>query len=300
MNQSICFDWISPKAEVRCLCHEDQLVYLSIRDIITHLCVKGGGDALKLWYKIEKTGGEAYKGIVGYYQFQGMGQRGQPVILWNKACVLIGVLPIKNPTWAKRALDKINASFSSPLSLVPVPPMDDNASAHKKRRVEDLELEERALAIEEKRITMQLEAQAAPLEFFRTCNEIAQSLGGWDPKEKAMNKAMLGNLLETVYRSQPGAKEVVLALGEGEPTTSISKVVAKMGLKSKVSYLRVGQLASNLFLAKHGVRPGEKYGKHAQMIDGKMTSVNDYGVEDEDLIREAVEMAVEEAKAKET
>lgn len=283
---------------MRCLSHEDQVQYLSIRDIIVHLCCKSGGDALKLWYKIEKSNGEEFKEIVGYHKFPGMGQRGQPVIAWNKACVLINILPVRKENWAKKAVDTINECFSSSLSLVPVTPVNDVVSTGRKRRIEDVELEERMLAIEEKRITMQLEAQAAPLEFLRTCNEIAQSLGGWDQREKARNKAMLSNLLEMVYKNQPGAPEIQVQQ-ETTETTSISKVVAKMGLKNKVNYLRAGQIASNLFYAHHGVRPGDKYGKHTQIIDGRPTSVNDYGIDDEKLIERAVEMAMEEAKDKE-
>lgn len=300
MIKTIPFPWISKEAGVRCLWHEDKQIYLSIRDLISVLCTRLGGDALKVWYRLEKTSGEAFKGIVGYYQFPGMGQRGQPVILGSKACVLISEIPVSQPGWADKAVKAIEASLSTCLSLVPAPPMEDVGSSYKKRKMEEIELEERLLAIEEKRVTMQLEAQAAPLEFLRTCNEIAQSMGGWDAGQKAKTRAMLSNLMEMVYKSQPGAKELIAEPAGEEPRdcTSVSKVVTKMGLRNKVSYLRVGQVASKLFLEKHGVRPGDKYGKHVHLVDGRPTSVNDYGQEDEALIMQAVDMVMQEAHDK--
>lgn len=297
MYQSIHFDWIADDALIRCFMYEGQGLFLSIRDLIVHLCKKPGGDALKMWHRIERGRKECFKDIVVYHQFPGMGQRDQPVICSNKACVLIYLLPVVNDSWIKMSLNKIRENTCPELALTVTESKkrkaDENYEvAAKKPKQElqdtDIELQERLLALEEKRITMQLEAQAAPLDFFRTCNEIAQSLGGWDAKEKARNKSILNSLMDSVYKSN-------LSDFKDDESISISQVMIKMGV-SNVNPIRVGQIASNLFTAKHGMRPSEKYGKQQKVINGQLATYNGYEASDEDLIVQAINMAIGERK----
>ena len=196
--------------------------------------------------------------------------------------------------------------------------------------LEDLDIQERRLALDERVKSLKKRELELPLELMATCNSLVQSFGGWEQRDQVKHKAMVSNYVDVIYKNSissllligggcggggvgGGSADGSAAVKNGGGGSggllpelpeyiSIPMVVNGMsGLKNKstLNYNRIGKIASDLFLAKHGMRPGEYYGKHNEINAlGVMVSANDYRKEDEPLLRKAVEKYVVEAEEK--
>ena len=86
------FDEIVPGATVR-FCVIDGVQYLSIRDMIMHLCNKNGNEANEIWRRMSPERLSEVKAFCFNFQFHGQGQSEQPVITFVGALKLIMFLP---------------------------------------------------------------------------------------------------------------------------------------------------------------------------------------------------------------
>lgn len=75
---------------VRCTTINDEL-YLSIRDLVMHVCKKNGNTASNTWKRLPNR--SEFKNSIQMYQFAGQGQWKQPVISIEGAIRLIMILP---------------------------------------------------------------------------------------------------------------------------------------------------------------------------------------------------------------
>ena len=80
----IPFDEIVPGASVRSMVIDDTQ-YLSIRDIIMHMCDRPNDHATKTWKDLRDDFKNEMKELVKEYQFPGRGQSAQPVITFPGA-----------------------------------------------------------------------------------------------------------------------------------------------------------------------------------------------------------------------
>jgi hypothetical protein len=92
VNMIIPFDEIAPGATVR-FTVKDGTQYLSIRDIIIHMCKKNNDRAGAIWRNLRPEQKEELREFIMKYQFQGQGQSEQPVITSRGAMKLLMWLP---------------------------------------------------------------------------------------------------------------------------------------------------------------------------------------------------------------
>ena len=207
--------------------------------------------------------------------------------------------------------------------------IEDNHSKKRRLELEDLEIMERREALEALREERELtreerelkreereakreerESKRAflPLQLMENCSNIVEKFGGWEARDLVMNKAILANYMHTFSKNYTGAsagypideglKQIAppeIQQPEIPQYISIPMVVSSMKIKGNLNYLRIGKIASDLFLEKHGKRPGEYYGKHNEInAQGVMVTANDYRKEDEPILRQAVENYLKE------
>ena len=94
-GSSIPFDDIVPGATVR-LAVINGTQYLSVRDIIMHVCGKNVNDSADVWRNITDERKKELKQYLLIFKFPGRGQQDQPVITFPGALKLIMFLPGKN------------------------------------------------------------------------------------------------------------------------------------------------------------------------------------------------------------
>ena len=88
----IPFDDIVPGASVR-FTFIDGVQYLSIRDIIMHVCDKDNKRASEVWERLDATKKAELSSFCRIFQFPGMGQSKQTVITFPGAIKLSMFLP---------------------------------------------------------------------------------------------------------------------------------------------------------------------------------------------------------------
>ena len=88
----IPFDDIVPGATVR-LCVVDGKQYLSVRDVIMHVCGKNANNAADVWRTLAETKKTELTDFLGEYQFPGRGNGFSPVITFPGVLKLIMFLP---------------------------------------------------------------------------------------------------------------------------------------------------------------------------------------------------------------
>ena len=85
-------DEIVPGATVR-FTIIDGKQYMSIRDVIMHVCGKDNHRAAQTWREIPEKRKKELDEYCKTFQFTGRGQSEQPVITFPGAILLIGILP---------------------------------------------------------------------------------------------------------------------------------------------------------------------------------------------------------------
>lgn len=86
------FDDIVPKASVR-FTFIDEKQYLSIRDLIMHVCDKDNKRASEVWERLDASKKTELSAFCKSFQFPGSGQSKQPVITFPGAIKLSMFLP---------------------------------------------------------------------------------------------------------------------------------------------------------------------------------------------------------------
>ena len=102
----IKLDEIVPGATVR-FTVIDGVQYLSIRDLIMHLCDKDQHDAAQIWRRMSPDKISELGTFCSNYKFPGRGQQDQPVITFPGAVQLSMFLPGENAKKNRSAMSKI-------------------------------------------------------------------------------------------------------------------------------------------------------------------------------------------------
>ena len=123
---TIPFDEIVPGATVR-FCVIDGLQYLSIRDMIMHVCGKDQHDAARTWREMKPERVSEVGRCLSSFHFPGQGQSEQPVITFAGALKLIMFLPGEAAkTYRGIMSDILRRYYAGDASL-----MDDVITNHK-------------------------------------------------------------------------------------------------------------------------------------------------------------------------
>jgi hypothetical protein len=303
----IPFDEIVPGASVRCVVI-DNTQYLSIRDIIMHMCDRLNDHAGKTWRDLKDDFKNEIKELVKEYQFPGRGQSAQPVITFPGALKLSMFLPGENAKRHRSSMAKILERFfagdksllaeieANAVSMHPVAQMareslwgstfDTRALELRKQHLEidGLELEIERRRIENKKQKMDNIQQFQSLMMGLRNDQVLDVRTRLKLEDMAKNDIM-----------QPDHKRLALENGESNNLKSISigEVAAAMGYKNLAhgDSIRIGNEATRLYREKHGEAPS----KHAQWVDGAERMINSYTEQDRDILEKAVKNVKESA-----
>lgn len=175
MENTIVLDEIAPGTTIR-FTVIDGVQYLSTRDFIMHICEKDNKYASDLWMDLSESKKSEVSKFLRTFKFPGKGQKNQPVITFPGAIKLMTFLPGKNAKKNRSIMSKIlvrhfagdksllqtvdaNTQSDAPIAqmvsaavLSQAPPLEvDSAALRLKRKLDELEIEERIVNIEYKR-----------------------------------------------------------------------------------------------------------------------------------------------------
>ena len=186
----IPFDEIVSGSSVRCVVI-DNTQYLSIRDIIMHMCDRLNDHAGKTWRDLKDDFKNEIKELVKEYQFPGRGQSAQPVITFPGAIHLSMFLPGEHAKRHRSVMSQIltryfagdksllaeieaNAVSSQPVAQMARESLGLSTSDEKalELRKRTLEVDNMELDIQKKRMSITLEIQKQKMDNiqqFPTC-----------------------------------------------------------------------------------------------------------------------------------
>ena len=284
----IPFDEIVAGSTVR-LISIDGLQYLSIRDIIMHVCDKDGDHSGAVWRNLSDSKKSELREFLSNFKFPGRGQQEQPVITFPGAIKLLMFLPGEKAKMHRSTMVTIltryfagdpsllreveaNAVSESPVAQMARASLASETGVQDslKRKREELEL----LKLETDIRCQERESQIALAQHYETLCTSSQM----DERAKLIFKDSILNSI-----MPPGQARLTNGDGGNNPL-SLSQIATKLGLKCTPEGLRsVGKIASRMYQERHGRAPT----KHPQLVDGRVTDVNTYFARDEDLIRDA-------------
>ena len=161
---------------------------------------------------------------------------------------------------------------------------DDAVDITRKRKLEDMQIAKMESELRAQEIETQakiLDNQMKSLEFQKSVMDTYKVLcpgEKMDDRARLMFKDNMFNLANT------GAKAITN--GEDMRPTSISLVASELGYKANTKQLiSVGTKVAKAYFERHGEAPP----KHEQLVDGRVTKVNSYTVQDKDLIVQALQ-----------
>jgi hypothetical protein len=291
--------------------------YLSVRDVIMVVSNKKQREACDTWADLPISRKNELSDYSRQFTFSGRGQVPQTVITCKGALLLILILPGEKVKDLRSKFADVliryfagdetlvaeiraNAQSDAPVCEMARAALGDDETLKRKREVEDIDLEERRLALEEKKLELQKRKDMQHID------NMAYILGmrKWEARDEISFTSHMSNFVELYVRNATGGSQKQIGNGSqgNGKYTSIPCVVNRMGVKITAGapgFQRIGLIASNKFLAKHGVRPKEMYGKHKERTaDGVQVEANDYLVTDEPLLMEAVNEYLAEVAAK--
>ena len=310
----IPFDEIVPGASVRSMVIDDTQ-YLSIRDIIMHMCDRPNDHATKTWRDLKDDFKNEIKDLVKEYQFPGRGQSAQPVVTFPGAIRLSMFLPGEHAKRHRSAMSKILARYfagdksllaeieANAVSTQPVAQMareslglstsDEKALELRKRT---LEVDNMELDIQKKRMSITLEIHKQKMDNIQQFQSLMTGLRN-DPAIDVRTRLKLEDMAKNDIM-QPDHQRLALENGESTNLKSISigEVAASMGYKNLAhsESIRIGNEATRLYRERHG---GETPPKHAQWVDGAERMINSYTEQDRDILEKAVKHVKEGAPA---
>ena len=104
------FDAIVSGATVR-FTHIDKIQYLSVRDLIMHMCGKDNNQAIEIWRTISESKKKEIQDFLANFKFPGREQYEQPVITFPGAIRLAMFLPGENAKRNRVMLSQIIHSY---------------------------------------------------------------------------------------------------------------------------------------------------------------------------------------------
>ena len=268
----IPFDEIVPGVFIRCTVI-DGTQYLSIRDIIMHMCDRPNDHATKTWRDLKDDFKNEIKDLVKEYQFPGRGQSAQPVVTFPGAIRLSMFLPGEHAKRHRFAMSQIltryfagdksllaeieaNAVSSQPVSQMARESLGLSTSDEKalELRKRTLEVDNMELDIQKKRMSITLEIQKQKMDNIQRFQSLMMGLRNdqvLDVRTRLKLEDMAKNDIMQSDHQYP-------ALENGESNNlksiSIGEVAAAMGFKhlAHCESIHIGNEATRLYREKHG------------------------------------------------
>jgi hypothetical protein len=283
----IPFDDIVAGATVR-VAVINGMQYLSVRDLIMHLCDKDMNQANEVWRRMPETHKDELKASCFNFKFPGRGAGEQPVITFPGALKLVMFLPGEAAKQHRASMVTIlqryfagdpsllqeienNAASDSAIaqlaraSLAGAGSVEDSLDRKRKRDLEDTQL------------------HALKLKNIDTFTTVMERINpNWRDDARLRLK------------TEDWAKNVafnngVPAITNGEQALtqpiSVSQIGQEMGYNLKHGQLcKVGHAVAEMYRAKYGEEPST----HWQWVDGQHRKVKSYTERDRELIEEAI------------
>jgi hypothetical protein len=320
---AIPFDEILQGSSVRVATINEQQ-YLSIRDLIMHLCQKENDQAGYTWRTIPDERKAELSEHLLVHKFPGRGQQEQPVVTFPGAIKLSMFLPGEHAKRNRSAMVRILSRYfagdpsliqeieANAQSAAPIPQMARASLAHppllegrkRGREIDELtdcerktSLKERQIAIREKEVAMKHQ-EIMNLQTAKSTMDLLIPDWKADSRLKLQMEDWVKN---TIFGHRPAlpsppANEQAPTLPSPAPSTlgptqsiSISQVAHEMGRRVKSGDLQImGKLVAKAYRDKYNENPG----KHRQWVDGAEREVNSYTERDRELLTSVVRQYV--------
>jgi len=287
----IPFDDIVVGATVR-FTEIDRVQYLSIRDIVMHVCDKDGNHAADWWRTLSDEKKNELTQFLGKFKFPGRGQQEQSVITFPGAIKLLMFLPGEKAKTHRSTMVSIltryfagdpsllkeieaNAVSESPVAQLARAAMASDTSQASLKRKHEEEIE-----YENKRVELQARKLGNVNLFTSTMSMINPN---WrdDTRLRLQTEDWLKNV---AFNSGMAA----ITNGEAAPTSksiSVTQVARELGYNlNHANQIKVGRLVATKYRAKYDAEPPT----HAQWVDGAERPVKSYTEADRGLIVDAL------------
>ena len=286
--KSIPFDDIVAGATVR-LAEIGGLQYLSIRDIIMHVCGKDCNDAAQFWRRMSDDKVSELKTFCSNFKFPGRGQQDQPMITFPGALKLLMFLPGEKAKTHRSSMVTIltryfagdpsllreieaNAVSESPVAQMARASLASDSGIQdslKRKREEELE----ATELHTKKLSN--------VSLFATTMALINPNWRDDARLRLQTEDWLKNV---AFNS--GATQAAITNGPVRQPISVSQVAQELGYRlSRADLIKAGVSTAAKYRFKYDSDPPT----HAQWVDGAQRMVKSYTEEDRDLILAALE-----------
>jgi len=287
------FDEIVPGATVR-LTVIDGVQYLSIRDIIMHVCGKNNDEAGLVWRRMTPEKLSEVRSYCSNFKFPGKGQSEQPVITFVGALKLIMFLPGEKAKSHRSAMaDILRRYYAGDASLIeeiacnaesdlPVSQLARASLVQEQAVLEDVVERKR------KRDREDAELHALKLKTVDTFTTLMERINpNW--RDDARLRLQTEDWAKNVAFQQNAR---VITNGEEPPDKpiSVSQIAQEMGVRlTKGQLIRVGCAVAGKYREKYDTEPS----LHWQWVDGQQRKVKSYTERDRDLIEESIAEVLE-------
>ncbi len=310
---TIQLDEIAPGATAR-MCVIENVQYLSIRDVLMHVCSISKVRANEKWRLLSNEVKDEVVDEVCNFQFPGKGNKSEPVITFKGALKLVMMVSGEKATLYRASMVKIlsryyagdgtltdeiraNAQSDAPIAqmaraalvaeAVPVLLEETTTvSLGNKRKMEELQIAK----LETELVARQIENKTRQAEYVVKCASNYKELCT-DTSMDGRALLIFKDLFLNMAMLQGPQQQQVITNGSSQPVIqpakpiSLSLVAGEMGLKIPSSELiSLGLTLKNRYVSLHGKDPS----KHDQLCDGRMTKVNSYMEADRPLVQEVL------------
>lgn len=305
---TIPFDEIVPGATAR-LAVIENVQYLSIRDVLMHICELSTIRANEKWRLLSDEVKTELAEFLGNFQFPGKGNRIEPVITFQGVLKLIMLVSGQKAALYRSAMVKIlqkyyagdsslleeveaNAQSAGPIqqmaraSLVAeaVPVEEEALSLPFKKRRMELELAKMEAEVH----AIQLANKSSEREHLNKIKDSYQDLCEDTIMDERARVILKDSFLNMALLQAPGGDRAAgggpALITDGKPI-SLSMTAKDLGLKIPDNELiSVGQKVKKDYESLHGKPPS----KHEQLCGGRATMVNTYYERDRPLLEAAL------------
>ena len=301
---SIPFDEIVAGAIARLAVIED-VQYLSIRDVLMHVCELNPRRANEKWERLSDEVKNELGAFCAHYVFPGPGKSvPSPVITFKGVLKLIMLVSGQKAALYRSAMVKIlqkyyagdgslleevqaNAQSTGPIqqmaraSLVAdaVPEVSEEFYLPYKRKLAELEVAKRETEVQATKIAN----RSAELDHLTKIKDSYRELCVDTVMDERARLILKDNFLNMAMLQGPGR-----LLGNGptqDKPISLSLVVGELGMKIPTNELiSIGAELKKRYVEKHGKEPS----KHEQLCGGRITKVNSYMESDRPMVEEVL------------
>ena len=302
----IPFDDIVPGASVR-VAVINSIQYLSVRDVIMHVCDKNENYATEVWRNLPGHEKNEIEDNVVKFQFPGRGQSLQPVITFPGAiklsmflpgekaksnrCKIVSIL-VRYFAGDPSLLGEIQANAASNHSVAQMARdsiVNDPQESIKRKRSEDLDILEYQSRVTElhtkklNNVSLFASTMAMINPDWRDDVRLRLQAEDW-LKNVAFNSSITSSNPNSLSIEAPPSASALPSLSS-QQSVSISEVANELGVRLNHSdNVKIGAEVRRAYFERHGKKPS----KHRQWVDGAERLVNSYTAEDRDLIEDAI------------